>query len=416
MPAVTDRANAPPAGFLLDLSRLVSRAGRTPTGVDRVERAYLDHFLGLDVPLFALVRTAYGFALLDRAGMAGLRDRLSGALPWGEADRLSRMRRGLSAPRQRAEADVRRLAVARCLPARLTRLLARAVPRGAIYFNIGHSNLTDRVLTAVRLGADARIAVFVHDTIPLDFPQYQRAGIAERFGPMLRRVRARADWIICNSHQTGGDLHRIMGRWGPVPPIVVAHLGVDLPEPAAAWPHPAGFDPGRPYFVTVGTIEPRKNHGFLLDLWAGLRRDGIRPMPQLVICGARGWNNEAVFHRLDSDPMIGRDVFELPGLDDAELAAALTGAAGLLFPSHAEGYGLPAAEAAALGVPVLCNDLAVYREILGDIPVYAQVGDIYPWQQRIMAMLAGERAGSGERAVEVPGWDAHFNTVLSRLV
>lgn len=402
--------------YLLDLSRLVSRAGRMPTGVDRVERAYLDNLLKGDAPLFGLVRTAYGFALLDRTGMSELRARFAGTTPWGQTDRLSRMRRGLSEPRRRAEADVRRLAIARCLPQRLTRMLKQHVPRGGIYLNIGHSNLTDRVLTAVVQGAAARVAVFVHDTIPVDFPQFQRAGVVERFGPMLRRVRARADWIICNSHQTEADLQRVMGPWGAIPPIIVAHLGVGLPEPAVSWPRPEGFDPDRPFFVTLGTIEPRKNHGFLLDVWASLVQDGKAPIPQLLICGTRGWNNEAVFGRLDTDPMIGRDVFELPGLADAEVAAVLGASAGLLFPSHAEGYGLPAIEAAALGVPVLCNDLPVYRETLGDIPVYASVDDIYPWQRIIMAILADNRAGSEKRLIDVPGWDAHFNTVLSRLV
>lgn len=413
---MADHDRDPPPAYLLDLSRLVSRAGRIPTGVDRVERAYLDHLLTLDTPLFALVRTSYGFALLDRPGVEKLRARLIGAVPWGRADRLSRMRRGLPERRQRAEADVRRLAADRCLPVRLTRMLSRGLPTGAIYFNIGHSNLTDRVLTAVKLGAGGRVAVFVHDTIPVDYPAFQRAGVPERFGAMLRRVRARADWIICNSHQTGRDIARVMGAWGQVPPVIVAHLGVNRPNPAKAWPRPAGFDPARPHFVTVGTIEPRKNHGFLLDLWAGLVREGIRPVPQLLICGSRGWNNEAVFARLNSDPMMGRDVFEMPGLDDDALSGAMAASRGLLFPSHAEGYGLPAVEAAWLGIPVLCNDLAVFREILGDIPVYASTDDIYPWHQRIMAILADDRAGTVKRMTEGPHWAGHFNTVLSGLV
>jgi glycosyltransferase involved in cell wall biosynthesis len=402
--------------FLLDLTRLVSRASIVPTGVDRVERAYLDRLLGAPVPVLGLVRTAYGFALLDQAGLTGLQQRLSGKVSWGAVDTLSGMRRGLSEPRKRAEADMRRLAMARCLPARLTRMLSKHVPDGAVYLNVGHSNLTDRVLTAVRVGAKARIAVMIHDTIPMDFPQFQRPGMADRFSHMLRRVRARADWIIVNSQATARDVQRIMAPWGELPPVIVAHLGVDTPRPLSAWPQPGGFDKDRPYFVTVGTIEPRKNHGFLLDLWAALLGDGVTPLPQLLICGRRGWNNQAVFDRLDTDPMMGRDVFELPDLDDGAVAAALDGSQGLLFPSLAEGYGLPPLEAAALGVRVICNDLAVYRETLGDIPVYASCDAIYLWQKTIMAILNGNVETTKGRAVDVPGWDAHFNTVLSRLV
>lgn len=64
--------NSTAPAVLLDLSRLLARAGRLPTGVDRVELAYLRHFLGLDVPVFALARTAYGYVLLDRAGMQAM--------------------------------------------------------------------------------------------------------------------------------------------------------------------------------------------------------------------------------------------------------------------------------------------------------------------------------------------------------
>jgi hypothetical protein len=102
---------------LLDLTRLVSRAGRVPTGVDRVERAYLDRMLGEQAAVFALVRTTLGFALLDRAGMHGLQARFAGRQAWGAADAMGRLQRGLPGARRKAEADVRRLAIARCLPA-----------------------------------------------------------------------------------------------------------------------------------------------------------------------------------------------------------------------------------------------------------------------------------------------------------
>lgn len=401
---------------LIDLSRLISRAGRLPTGVDRVELAYLHYLLQAPESVHALVRTAYGFALLDRAGIQALLPRMEGRAPWGPADRLSRMRRGLDQMRQRSEADVRRHAMGRSLPIGLTRLLARHVPRGALYLNVGHSNLTDRVFSAVRTGLQGHAAVMVHDTIPLDFPQFQRPGTPERFRKMLRRVGARADWVICNSHDTERRLRAVLEGWGRVPDMITAHLGVEPATPTQHWQLPRGIDPERPCFVTVGTIEPRKNHGFLLDVWADLAgRLPTERMPQLLICGSRGWNNEDVFARLDNDPMMGLHVFELPGRSDAEIAAILDSSAGLLFPSHAEGLGLPPIEAAARGVPVLLNDLGVYREVLGEYPVYAGVGAIYPWSETIMAMMAAYEAGKRSDPLAAPRWDAHFKTVLGKI-
>ena len=88
-----------------------------------------------------------------------------------------------------------------------------------------------------------------------------------------------------------------------------------------------------------------------------------------------------------------------------------------MFPSFAEGFGLPVTEAAALGVPVVCNDLPVLKEILGDIPIYADVSDSYSWKRIITEVAFGGRAGqdTGEIGADryvPPSWESHFNLVL----
>jgi glycosyltransferase involved in cell wall biosynthesis len=291
-------------------------------------------------------------------------------------------------------------------------MLARHLPAGTAYLNVGHSNLTDRVLAAVRDGAGGRIAVLLHDTIPMDFPHYQRPGSAAKFAAMLARVRAGADLVICNSAHTARRARAHMGNWGPVPETIVARLGVDVPVPGTL---PDGFDPARPWFMALGTIEPRKGHDLLLDLWDELQADTRPDTPRLLICGARGWNNAAVFRRLDKLPPDGL-VQEMPGLNDGQVAALLQGSCGLLFPSRAEGYGLPPIEAAALGVPVVCTDLPSLREVLGDIPVYAAETDRYLWRNMIGNLAGGrgrDQPGQAHRQFIPPDWAQHFKTVLS---
>jgi glycosyltransferase involved in cell wall biosynthesis len=402
---------------LLDLSRLVSRAGRLPTGIDRVELAYLNAFLADSVPVFGLVRSAWGFLLLDRAGCQALHDRLTGQVAWGPLDILSTLRRSLPETRRRAEADLRRVALSRCLPFGLARMLRRHLPQGATYVNVGHANLTARVLSAVKQSLSGAIVVMLHDTIPLDYPQYQRPGATARFRGMLARVQRDATLILCNSAATRADVVRHMTPAGEVPETLVAWLGVDPARPDPTPRFPAGFDKNRPYFVSIGTIEPRKNHIFLLDLWQWIATDTPPDrMPQLVICGARGWNNAATFARLDNDPLMGRHVFEATDMTDGQIAALTAGARGALFPSFAEGFGLPPVEALSQGCPVICNSLEIYAEILGDYPVYAQVGDRYSWRQAIERLTHGQdreqAKGSGFQA---PDWQSHFNVVLSRL-
>ena len=391
-PAIT--TSNPPARCL-DITRLIRRAGRPMTGVDRVEFAYLRALVADPVPVYALARTRLGYVLLGPEGAEAILHR-AGSDTWGALDLPGRVLRKGSDKQRRAEADLRRNALARSLPGGLPAMLKRHLPAGTSYLNTGHSNLTARVIAALRR-AGARITVLIHDTIPLDHPEFQRPGQPETFRAFLTRAES-ADRIICNSQATRADCTRHMTR---PPDMIVARLGLEPVTPGPCPPHPEV-----PYFVTVGTIEPRKNHALLLDIWDGFAAEA-RPAPRLLICGTRGWNNARVFDRLDKgNPLIE----ERAGLSDPQIAALLVRSAGLLFPSVAEGYGLPPLEAAALGVPVIVCDLPVYRETLGDTGIYLPPRDVYSWRNKI-EQLAEQTPPRRDYAP--PGWDDHFNIVLS---
>lgn len=369
------------------------RVGKVLTGVDRVELAYLSAFLETSVPAFGLVRAPLGYILLDKVGLEAVHALL--AAPHTDLN--------AKAHRRNVWRQARRLAIGRVPPVRLGRLLKRTVPRGAVYVNVGHSNLTDRVLGTVKSALDAKIAMLIHDVIPLEYPEYQREGSVPKFRKMLARVSAHADYVIYNSADTQTRTEVFLDR---KPSAIVAHLGtVTVPPDLASLP--AGLPLQAPYFVCVGTIEPRKNHAFLLDIWEELGEDA----PGLVIVGSRGWRNEAVFDRLDGLPTDG-PVREVSGLEDAALSALIHGAQGVLFPTHAEGFGLPATEAAALGVPVIVNDLDVFREIMGDIPIYASVSDRYLWMDKIKELAVAAPNTRKIKPFDPPTWAAHFKIVL----
>lgn len=393
--------------YVIDLTRLVSRQGHsTLTGIDRVELAWLSHLLTLETPLYALIRTPLGCLLVPRAGAQAVQDMALRRIVPKRLDLVSRLIRRGNPARGRAESVLRRMALARLPDWTLARGL-RHLPKGAVYLNLGHSNLSAPMLSALGQ-AGLRRLVMVHDCIPLDHPEFSRADAPAAFAAKLAAVSAHADAVIHLTHATRRGTEAHLARLGRVPPGIVAPLGVTVapPDPNAL---PPGLDLTTPYFVILGTIEPRKNHALLLDVWERLAQDAD-PLPRLIIAGARGWAGPDLLARLDRKPP---GVIELPGLTDGAVSALLSNARALLFPSHAEGFGLPAIEAAALSAPLICNDLSVFREILNDYPVYLRSDDIYSWAETIKRLSRADRyAGTGARQV-LPQWQEHFRAVLT---
>jgi glycosyltransferase involved in cell wall biosynthesis len=384
------------------------------TGIDRVERAMLRALLAREMGLWGLCRTAGGFALLDRSALALLARQLDGTAPWGAADLTGRLSLRLPAARRAAEAAVRRAASDRARAAGLRPMLAAHLPAGTAYLNVGHSNLSDTVFEALRGVRDARAAVLVHDTIPLRMPQTQAPGATGRFAARLATAGRHADILLCPSRAERDHIAAALGDRRGRPDIVVAPLGIDEVLPDHDGLRTAGGAPRDPYFVAIGTIEPRKNIGLLLDIWEHLDRapppEGV---PGLCLVGRRGWEAPAVFRRLDALKARLPALREFSDLPDGAKAALVAGARGLLFPSRAEGYGLPPLEALSLGVTPVCAPLAVYAETLADAAVYADPDDLYQWAGIVRALSRGDpKVASGWTA---PTWEDHVGAVLAAI-
>jgi glycosyltransferase involved in cell wall biosynthesis len=177
----------------------------------------------------------------------------------------------------------------------------------------------------------------------------------------------------------------------------------------------------RPYFICVGTIEPRKNHLLLLHLWRQMaEKRGPDAVPKLVLVGRRGWENEQVIDLLERCPALKDVVEEHSGLPDAQVQAMIAGARALLLPSFAEGYGMPVTEALALRVPVVCSDLPALREAGGGAPLFLDPLDGPAWQRAIDDLTGPESAERTAQMRRLEGWHAptwpeHIAIVLALL-
>lgn len=373
----------------LDVTRLVGRAlkGRLPTGIDRVGLAYVEHYAA---NARALVRLGNAPVLATRDSTRRLFEQL------------------LEAP---SDAARRRLKLLEAT----SRLVPDLTSQGrAVLVHTGHGGLErPDFLRRWRKGGGSVVS-FVHDLIPLTHPEFGRPGEREKHDARMRSALTSSELIVVNSAATERELRSHASRVGLTPPrIVVAHLGVKpLPAPAPARPVAA------PYFVVVGTIEARKNHLLLLQLWRRMTETSGIAAPKLVIVGQRGWECENVIDLLDRCEALRDVVIEAPGASDAELATYLHHAQALLFPSFVEGYGLPLVEALSAGVPVIASDLEVFRELAGTRPTYLDPLDGLGWLRAITAAASPARApveNAHVQAFVAPSWSDHFAVVDAAL-
>lgn len=368
--------------MLIDVTRSVNRVfdGKRPTGIDRVCLAYLERYSGV---CRGLLWVAGRPCLLSIHNTQWLNKALQ--------DGVSRGWLILNL---------------------FGRVILDALLRpnnGELLLHMGHSGLEKPELGKLVHKYQLRLICMVHDLIPITHPQFCRAGTAEKHILRMRNLLTWSKGVLSNSQSTlntltqFAELHKLT-----MPACVVAHL------PAASLPKPSAIPPLQtPYFVMLGTIEGRKNHALILDVWHQLITSFAENTPTLVLIGQRGWACDEVLQRLDNDSVLKPYVIELNDCDDATLSTWLSHAKALLFPSHVEGYGIPLVEALALGTPVIASDLEVFHEIAGDIPEYLSPDDVSGWRSVIEDYMGDDsrlRTAQMIRSVmfEPPNWDSHF--------
>ena len=244
-----------------------------------------------------------------------------------------------------------------------------------------------------------KVVTLVHDLLPITHPSFCSPVFSASFARCMEALVRHSDGFVCVSKATATALATLAREraWRPddFPRVEVIPLGSDFAEsvPVASG-EPRASDglstvpaTTRTFCLMVGSIEsPRKNHALVLDAmehyWGGGGTGG------LLIIGRPGWQASGVIARVQQLAQVGRPISHLAHTGDRELASAYEHAACLVFPSIAEGFGLPIVEALSRGLPVLASDIPVHREVGGEAAQYFPLGDPQTLSHMIGARLA----------------------------
>ena len=225
--------------------------------------------------------------------------------------------------------------------------------------------------------AGVRLGAYIHDFIPLTHPEFCEGELIASFSATMADALLHRDFALTASKHVEKELSRLLAQSGypPIPTCTVpeAHSFVAQPE-VDRWTSATGVVQGSEFVLCVGTLSAQKNQALLLQIWRLLMREGIRP-PLLVLVGQRGYlSNDLLLQLKTSNNLDGRvHVFE--GLSDGELQTLYRNCLFTMFPSFAEGWGLPVGESLAHGKLCIASDAASLPEVGGDFVVYIDPHD-----------------------------------------
>jgi glycosyltransferase involved in cell wall biosynthesis len=229
-----------------------------------------------------------------------------------------------------------------------------------------------------------RKVVTIHDMSFVRFPEFTEERNLRHLTTVIRHTADQADAIITVSHFSAAEVESLLNV--PRERIHPIHLGV-----SSAYGRPTAdrieamrrrYGLSRPYLLTVGTLEPRKNLPFLVDVFEDLKTfDG-----DLVVAGMRGWKFEPILERLRTSAKSAR-IRYLEYVDEADLPALYAAAELFVLTSHYEGFGLPPLEAMACGTPVVSSTGGSLPEILGQAAVTLPTFDRSLWAEAVTRLL-----------------------------
>lgn len=260
------------------------------------------------------------------------------------------------------------------------------------YFSVYHSPFYPIPSRQITQGLNRIITV--HDLLPILMPYNFTKKQQQNYQAIIKSIDIYRDWVICVSYNTKNDLCNYLN----IDPdrVFVTYPGVTQAlQPIKDSLHILQIlnkykMSGKPYLLSLCTIEPRKNLDFLLRCFNRLLSQEPSLDVNLVLVGANGWKNKKIFRFLQDNSSLRRRVTFTGYIPDQDLSAIYSGAIGFVYPSLYEGFGLPPLEAMQCGTPVIASNTSSLPEVVGDAGIMIDPRDEDALCQAILDLVSNE--------------------------
>ncbi|WP_413294145.1 glycosyltransferase family 4 protein [Bdellovibrio sp. HCB185ZH] len=254
------------------------------------------------------------------------------------------------------------------------------------------------------------VTTVVYDLIPILHPEYMDISVRRQFGKSFLKLSNITDSFLCISQTVAEDVRKYLSASKIEGKKITSFtLGSDFHDKKFQSADLGGqtFPEGNIWLV-VGTLEPRKNHKFILDAFDVLwKRDSS---DILVIVGRAGWMYDELIERIQSHPCLNTKLFYFSSVSDLQLSELYRRAKGLILASYVEGFGLPIVEALEASLPVLCSDIPIFREVGRHYVRYFSLENL---ESLVDAITAPD--GSVNQQFKWPTWDDSAKEFIDKL-
>ncbi len=235
-----------------------------------------------------------------------------------------------------------------------------------------------------------RLVALCFDLIPARFPHLVPEEAVPPYIRFLDLMLAKTDLIVCISEATRRDLRECAAarECSRPPPTCVVPLGHDLPalSNVPARPQVASVEPGH-FVLCVGTLEIRKNHTLLYQVWRRLMETRGSNVPSLVLAGSIGWHIDKLMYAMQHQAEAASRIVIMSGATDADLTWLYRNCLFTVYPSLYEGFGLPIAESLAYGKHCIASSTSAMPEAGAGLACHLDPLDVAAWQAEIESLI-----------------------------